>query len=188
MPKSRQASKRLEKDRYWSGIFTGIFIGCFFVSALFIAVIRFQGLQVTVNPEKLASLIQAKVKLEVKKDLPQVLESFKKELPQEIGNHLDGLEDLKIGFGNSQVKLPQEVIIAIRTELNRIIETAIMNTLNDYNISKYEDKISENVHDLILSLVKQDIIGKTYLIQTTKWFVVPIKIVGTSNHQWQIGI
>ena len=176
------------KDRYWNGVFTGVFIGCFFVSILLIIFIRFQGLRIAINPGKLAKLVQEKVQHEAERDIPQILQELKRELPAEVSSHLEGLDDLSIGFGKSQVKLPTEVISGIKLEFNRVIETAIINTLNDYDTSKYEGRIGSNAYSLIEKLLRQDIIGKTYLIETSKWFAVPIKIVGTNNHSLRVGI
>ncbi len=188
MSKATQAKTSLDKDRYWSGVFTGVFLGCFVISVTILLVVRLQGLKVAINPQKIAQLMQAKIQSEVKREIPKVLEQLEKELPVEITENLESLEDLTIGIGKSQVSLPVELVTAIRGEFNRVIEEAIINTFNNYNTSEYEERIGKNAYEMIETMLQQDIIGKTYLIKTNDWFSVPIKIVGTSRHQVSVGI
>ncbi len=191
MSKVSPTKKVMDKDRYWNGVFTGVFIGCFFLCISILLIIRFQGLRVAVNPEQLAILVKTKVQTEAKKDIPRILEDIKKELPNEVYNHLEGLkglDDLTIGFGQSQVKLPDEVIVGIKKEFNRIIEEAIINTLNNYNTIPYEERIGNDAYDMVKSIINQELIGKTYIIKTSQWLSVPIKIVNSNNSQFKIGI
>ncbi|NLW45842.1 MAG: hypothetical protein GXY86_00660 [Firmicutes bacterium] len=188
MSKGAQAKTSFDKDRYWSGVFTGVFLGCFIIFVTIFLVVRVQGLKVAINPQKIAQLMQAKIQSEVKREIPKVLEQLEKELPQEITDNLGGLDDLTIGFGKSQVSLPVEMIDAVRGEFNRVIEAAIINTFNNYNTTDYEERIGKNAYDMIESMLRQDIIGKTYLIKTNEWFAVPVKIVGTSKYQVSVGI
>lgn len=188
MSKTAQAKTSFDKDRYWSGVFTGVFLGCFIISLTILLVVRVQGLKIAINPQKIAQLVQVKVQSEAKRDIPKILEQLKKELPVEITENLEGLDDLKIGIGKSQVSLPVELTTAIRGEFNRVIEEAIINTFNSYNTSEYEERIGRNAYEMVETLLQQDIIGKTYLIKTNDWFTVPVKIVGTSRYQVSVGI
>lgn len=180
--------KKSTKDHYWNGVFTGVFLGCFIISLMLLVFIRVQGFKVAINPEYLAKMVQMKVQAEARQDIPQLLEGFKDELPTEIGNHLDGLENLTIGFGSSQVKLPEEMLAAIKTEFNRILEATVLNTLNHYDTTRYQERIGENVYRLIKDMLHQEIIGKTYVIKASQWFSVPVRIVGSSGVQPRIGI
>jgi hypothetical protein len=188
MAKLAPKKQGFDKNSYWNGVFTGVFIGSFFICITALFFIKIQGLQVAINPEQLAKLVQVKVQSEVRRDIPQILEDIKNELPQEIPNHLEELDGLTIGFGNSQIKLPPEVITTIKTEFNRIFEAAIMNTLNNYNTLTYEERIGMNAYEMVDSVLKQEIIGKTYIIKSSQWFSVPVKIVGSTKNQFQIGI
>lgn len=188
MSKAAQTKASIDKDRYWNGVFTGVFLGCFIISVSILLVIRFQGLKVAINPQKIAQIVQEKVQSEAKRDIPRILEQLKNELPAEISENLQGLEDFKIGIGKSQVSLSDEFVIAIRNEFNRVIEEAIINTFNNYDTSEYEERIGRNAYEMIEALLQQDIIGKTYLIKTNDWLSVPVKIVGTSRHQVSVGI
>ena len=187
MSKTRTKTS-IDKDRYWSGVFTGVFLGCFIISLSILMVIRMQGLKVAINPQQIARLVQAKVQAEAKRDIPQILEQLKKELPVEVSENLQGLEDFTIGIGKSQVNLPPEVIGAIKGEFNRVIEEAIINTINNYNTAEYEERLGRNAYEMVEALLQQDIIGKTYLIKTNDWLTVPVKIVGTSRQQLSVGI
>jgi hypothetical protein len=178
--------KRFDKDHYWSGVFCGVFLGCFFTALLILVIIRLQGLKVAINPNQLAKMVQVKVQEEAKNDIPLLLQGFKNELPGEINQHLDGLSDLTIGFGQSQVKLPEEVLFSIKGEFNRIIEEGIINTLNHYDTSQYQQRVGKSAYDLVSNMLNQEIIGRTYLIKTTQWFSVPVKIVATSDNQLKI--
>jgi hypothetical protein len=133
-------------------------------------------------------LVQAKVQSEVRHEIPQIFEDIKKDLPNEIPNHLEELDGLTIGFGNNQVKLPPEVINVIKTEFNRVFETAIINTLNNYNTLTYEERIGKNAYETVENTIKQEIIGRTYLVKYSQWLSIPVKIVGSTNRQFQIGI
>jgi hypothetical protein len=175
-------------DHYWNGVFTGVFLGCFILSVSIWMFIRVQGLKVVINPESLAKMVQEKVRLEAQTEFPQLLEGFKQELPREVDKHLSELNELKIGFGNSEVKLPDEVLGTIKLEFNRIIETAIINSLNDYDTGKYEERIAKDAYDLVEHILRQDIIGKTYLFKPSDWFTVPVKIVGSSKHNLKMKI
>ncbi|MGE5581559.1 MAG: hypothetical protein ACM3X9_03390 [Bacillota bacterium] len=188
MAGTSKAKTKFDADRYWSGVFTGVFLGCFFICVLAFIFIRYQGLKIAINPEQVARLVQAKMQTEVKRDIPQILEEIKKKLPQEIAGNFGELESLTIGFGNSQVKLPAELITGIKGEFNRIIEGAIINTINNYDTLGYEEKIGQNVHEMIKSFFEQEIVGKTYLLKTSRWFSVPVKIVGGTGNQLQVGI
>ena len=92
------------KEPFWNGVFTGAFIVGFLMSLAIIFFIKFQGFQVAINPEQLAKLVQIKVQSELRSEIPQIFEDIKKNLPNEISNHLEELDGLTIGFGNSQVK------------------------------------------------------------------------------------
>lgn len=188
MPKTAKAKTGMLKDRYWSGVFTGVFLGCFMLSAAIVGTVRFQGVKVAINPETMSKLVQEKVRIEVRKSIPQLLEGFKKELPAEVHNHLSELDGLKIGFGQSEVKLPEEILGAIKSEFNRIIETAIINTLNNYNTMQYEERMAQSAYEMVDHILRQDIIGKTYLIKSMDWFTVPIKIVSSSSQSLKIEI
>jgi hypothetical protein len=181
-----QSHKHFDHDRYWNGVFCGVFLGCFFTALLILIIIRVQGLKVAINPEQLAKMVQIKVQEEAKNDVPLLLQGFKSELPGEINQHLDGLDDLTIGFGKSQVKLPDDVLFSIKSEFNRIIEEGIINTLNQYDTTQYQQRVGKNAYDLVSNMLNQEIIGRTYLIKTTKWFTVPVKIVATSDNQLKI--
>lgn len=176
------------KDRYWSGVFTGVFMGCFFFTMIILFLIEARGLQVAINPEQLAGVIRDKVRTEAKREMTGWSEGLKKELPTEISKHLNGLENFTISFGASQVKLPEEIITSIKGEFNRIIEEAIFNTLNDAHSQSYEEQASQNAYQLVAKILKQDIIGKTYLFKTTPWFSVPVKFIGTSESHVKISI
>ena len=188
MAKSSTNNVGLDKDPFWSGVFTGVFLGCFFICIAILIFIKFQGLQVVINPEQLARLVQVKVQREARSDIPQILEDIKKQLPNELPNHLEELDGLTIGFGSSQVKLPPEVTATIKTEFNRIVESAVINTLNTYNTLGYEEQIGKKAYEIVASVLKQEIIGKTYFVMSSRWFSVPIKIVGSMDHKLQIGI
>jgi hypothetical protein len=147
-----------------------------------------QGLKVVINPEALAKTVQERVRAEARTEFPQLLEGFKQELPKEVDKHLNELSELKIGFGKTEVKLPDEVLGTIKLEFNRIIESAIINSLNDYDTGKYEERIAQDAYNLVEHILKQDIIGKTYLFKSSDWFTVPVKIVGSSKHNLKMKI
>lgn len=188
MVKEAKAKAGAVKSHYWNGVFSGVFLGCFILSVLILAVIRFQGFKVFIDPGQLAGMVQAKVREEARQDLPRLLENFKKDLPQKIDNNLDEVNNLKIGIGSSEIKLPEEAILAIKSEFNRIIETAIINTFNDYDTAEYENKIANNVYEMVENLLRREVIGKTYLIKSTEWLSVPVKIVSSGNAQIKTGI
>jgi len=188
MSKTTHTKASLDKDRYWNGVFTGVFLGCFIISVVILLVIRVQGLKVAINPQKIAQLVQEKVQSEAKRDIPRILEKLKNELPVEIGKNLQGIDDLKIWIGKSQVSLSDEFAIAIKAEFNRVIEEAIINTFNSYDTTEYEERIGRNAYEMTETFLQQDIIGKTYLIKTNDWLSVPVKIVGTSRYQVSVGI
>lgn len=185
LPK-QSSSKHFDKDHYWNGVFSGVFLGCFFTALLILITIRVQGLKVAINPNQLAKMVQIKVQEEAKNDIPLLLEGIKKELPGEINQHMMGLDDLTIGFGKSQVKLPEDVLVSIKGEFNRIIEEGIINTLNHYDTTQYQTRVGKNAYELVSDMLNQEIIGRTYLIKTTEWFSVPVKIVATSDNQLKI--
>lgn len=187
MSKSSKEKTNDVTNRYWSGVFTGVFIGCFILSSLILIFLRVQGLKVIINPEQLAQMVRDKVQVEAKKDMPKLLEDFKKDLPQEIGTHLE-VDQLKIGFGGSEVNLPEEITRAIENEFNRVIETAIINTLNSYDTGEYERKMAESAYKMVDQMLRREVIGKTYLIQSSKWFTVPVKIVSSTNKQVKSGL
>jgi hypothetical protein len=185
---TKSTKKSFDKDRYWNGVFCGVFLGCFFTVLLLLVMLRVQGLKVGINPDQLAKMVQIKVQTAAKNDIPLLLEGFKRDLPDEINKHLDGLEDLTIGFGKSQVKLPENMLLSIKDEFNRIIEEGIINTLNNYDTTQYQERVGKNAYNLVSDLLNQEIIGRTYLIKTTRWFSVPLKIVSTSKDQFKIGL
>jgi hypothetical protein len=185
---AKSSNKHFDKDRYWSGVFCGVFLGCFFTVLLLLVMLRVQGLKVGINPDQLAKMVQIKVQAAAKNDIPLLLEGFKRDLPDEINKHLYWLDDLTIGFGKSQVKLPENMLLSIKDEFNRIIEEGIINTLNNYDTTQYQERVGKNAYNLVSDLLNQEIIGRTYLIKTTRWFSVPLKIVSTSNDQFKIGL
>lgn len=185
MGKAVQAKSNL-KERYWNGVFTGVFWGCFVLSVAILVTVRLQGLQVAINPELLAKMVEDRVRTELRRELPQLIEGFKREIPEEVDNHLDHLNHLKIRFGQSEVKLPDEVLAAIKLEFNRIIESAVRNTLNDYDTSKYEDRLAKDAYEIVHQIIRRDIIGKTYLIKSAEWLTIPVRIVGTSKESLKI--
>jgi hypothetical protein len=175
-------------NRFWSGVFTGVFGGCFLLTMIVLFLIKAYGLEVAINPEQLAGLIREKVKIEAKREILELTEGFKKELPVEISKHLNGLENFTISFGTSQVKLPEEMITSIKGEFNKIIEEAVFNALNDDNSRSYEERVGLDAYQLVTKILKQDLIGKTYLIKTSPWFSVPVKFIGASEPHLKIGI
>ncbi|HOP75702.1 MAG TPA: hypothetical protein PLC07_11750 [Bacillota bacterium] len=185
MGKAVQAKSNL-KERYWNGVFTGVFLGCFVLSVAILVTVRLQGLQVAINPELLAKMVEDRVRTELRRELPQLIEGFKREIPEEVDNHLDHLNHLKIRFGQSEVKLPDEVLAAIKLEFNRIIESAVRNTLNDYDTSKHEDRLAKDAYEMVHQIIRRDIIGKTYLIKSAEWLTIPVRIVGTSKESLKI--
>ena len=176
------------RNIYWNGVFTGVFMGIFLISAIIMTFIRVQGLRVAINPGQLASLIQQRVQLQAGLDMPQMIEGLKQELPGRIAGNLDSLADLTISFGKSEVKVPPEVLESIRMEFGRILEEGILNTLNDYDIKKYQDRLGKNAYESVMKMLKQEIIGKTFLVKTSRWFTVPVRIVGATNNSLRIGI
>ena len=188
MSEELEAKKLGDTDRYWNGVFTGVFIGSFFISLLILFVVRFQGLQIAINPDKLAALVQDKVQMEARKSMPQILEEIKHELPKEIDKNFTSLDDLNISIGQTQVKLPPEAINAIKSEFNRIIESAVINTINGYSTTQYEKRIGESAYQMMNNILRQEVIGKTYLIKASEWLSVPVKIVGTSKLPVKVGI
>ncbi len=185
---AKSTKKGFDKDRYWSGVFCGVFLGCFFSVLLFLVTLRLQGVKVGINSDQLAKMVQIKVQTAAKNDIPMLLEGVKQNLPGEIDKHLDGLEDLTIGFGQSQVKLPEPMLLSIKTEFNRIIEEGIINTLNNYDTTRYQERVGKSAYNLVSDLLNREIIGKTYLIKTSRWFSVPLKIVSSTNDQFKIGL
>ncbi|HOJ77150.1 MAG TPA: hypothetical protein PLZ08_03860 [Bacillota bacterium] len=175
-------------ERFWKGLIFGLLLGAFGVILIMYVLIRFQGFTIAVNPEMLANIVAEKVRNEIKSDIPQLVEEVKKELPQEIGKHLEDFDSLKISFGNSSVQLPIEISKALKTELNSIIETAVISTLNDYDFSDYEVKIAKDTFNIVDNLLRKDIIGKTYRIRPAKWLEFPVKIVESSKYHFQMGL
>jgi hypothetical protein len=178
---TKAEAKPFDRDRYWSGVFTGVFLGCFIITALLVFAVRLRGLTVAIDPDRLAGVAQVRVAAEAKRSLPQVLEGIKQELPEKIDANLSGLDDLNISIGKTQVKLPDEAISAMKSEFNRIIEEAVINTLNNYNTAPYEEKLGKNTYELFDNMLRQEVIGKTYLLQASQWFSLPVKIVGSSK-------
>ncbi|HBF39403.1 MAG TPA: hypothetical protein DDW50_19045 [Firmicutes bacterium] len=178
------------KDPYWNGVLCGAFLGCFLMSIASFLFIQYQGLQFAINPEQLAQMVRTKIQNQAKQDIPQLLEKIKIELPNELPNHLEELDNLTINIGNSQVKLPPELSAALKEEFSRTFEVALINTLNNYNLMASEELIGKNTYELIRKAVKQEIIGRTYHINYSHWFSVPVKIVETSqrNTPFEIGI
>jgi hypothetical protein len=181
MVKSSSQKVRINKDPYWKGVLSGVFLSCFFISIAISLFIKYQGLQFAINPKQLAKLVQAEVQIEAGKDIPQILERIKRDLPNELPNHLNQLEELTIGLGNSQIRLPPELLAAIESEFNRIFETAIINTVNSYNTLAYEELIGEKVYKTVERTIRQELIGKTYFIRYSQWFSVPVKIVASNT-------
>lgn len=188
MPKTAKAKPGMAKDRYWSGIFTGVFLGCFILSLAIMGMVRLQGVKVAINPETMSKLVQEKVRIEARKSIPQLLEGVKAELPNEVHKHLSDLDGLKIGFGQSEVKLPNEILETMKMEFKRIIETAIINTLNNYDTREYEEQMAQGAYEMVDLILRRDIIGKTYLIKSMDWLTVPIKIVGSTAQSLKIEI
>lgn len=177
----RPVSKTVRKDPYWSGVFCGAFWGCFFMSIALFLFLQYQGLQFAVSPEQLALMVKAQIQNQAKQEIPKMLERIKQELPTELPNHLEELDNLTIGIGASQVKLPPELLTTIKYEFTRVFEAALMNTLNNYDLMASEKSVEKNTYDLIRNAVRREIIGKTYRINYSKWFTVPVKIVESTH-------
>ncbi len=178
------------KEPYWNGVFCGVFLGCFFMSIALFLLIQYQGLQFAISSEQLAQMVRTQIQNQAKQDIPEFLEKIKTELPNELPNHLEELDNLTIGIGNNQVKLPPELLSALKGEFTRVFEAALINTLNNYNLMASEELVGKNTYELIRKAVKREIIGKTYHINYSKWFSVPVKIV-ESSHQgtpFEIGL
>jgi hypothetical protein len=188
MNRQSPGSKASANNRYWQGIFTGMFLGGFFIVAMILIFIRMQGFKVAINPAEVASLVRTKVQLETKQDIPEILEGLKLDLPGRIAGNLNGLADLRISFGESEVQLPPEILAAIKTEFDRIIEEAVLNTINDFNTTGYQERLGKNVYETVLRLLNQEIIGKTYLVKSSRWLTIPVKIVGSARENLRIGI
>ncbi len=186
----RPVPKTVRKDSYWNGVFCGVFLGCFFMSIAFYLFLQYQGLQFAISPEQLAEMVKVQIQNQAKQEIPQMLEKIKKELPNELPNHLEELDNLTIGIGSSQVKLPSELLAAIKLEFTRVFEAALINTLNNYNLMASEKLVGKNTYELIRKAVRQEIIGKTYRINYSKWFTVPVKVVENSHQgvPFKIGI
>ncbi len=181
MDEELEVKTGFDRDRYWNGVFTGVFIGCFFISALLLLAVRFQGLKVSIDPDRLARMVQDRVQTEARKSLPQVLEGIKKELPGQISGNLTELDGLQITIGKTPVALPEEAVAAIKGEFNRIIEEGVINTLNGYDTKIYEEKLGQNTYELIQTILREEVIGKTYVVKASEWLTVPVKIVGSSK-------
>ncbi|HBE77402.1 MAG TPA: hypothetical protein DDW65_06410 [Firmicutes bacterium] len=179
-----------KKDPYWRGLRTGVFIGCFFGCLAIMLLIGFQGIRIGINPEQLALLVQTRVKSEAGQEIPRILEEIKSDLPRQLPDHLTVLDQLTIGFGNSQVKLPAELVSTMKTELNRIFETILINTLNNYNTTAYQDLVAKNAYEMVRNTLKQEIIGKKYSVKFSPWFSIPITVVSSSKikNPFQMGI
>lgn len=181
MPKSTSGKGHPEKDRYWRGLLTGVFIGCFFVAFIIVYLVRIQGLQVTIDPKELASIAQNKVQAAASQDFPALMEEVKNDLPGEISRHMGDLSEISIGLGANKFQLPPEIRVALKKELDSIIEVAINNTINRYDTATYQKKIGSHTYALVYSMLHQDIIGKTFLLRTSSWLSFPVKIVGSSR-------
>jgi hypothetical protein len=179
-----------KKDPYWIGVLTGVFIGCFFSCLSIILLIKSQGIRIGINPEQLALLVQTRVRSEAGQEIPRILEGIKNDLPRQLPDNLTALDQLTIGFGDSQVKLPAELVNTMKTELNRIFETILINTLNNYNTTAYQDMVAKNSYEMVENTLKQEIIGKKYLLKYSAWFSIPVTVVSSSKSksQFQIGI
>jgi hypothetical protein len=181
MAKPSSSKMRFHKDRYWNGVLSGFFLGCVFISAALLSFIQYQGLRFVINPEQLSSLVQAKVQLEARQNIPQILEKIKEDLPAELPNHLDEIDELTIGIGNSQVKLPPDFQAALKTELSRIFEAALINTLSNYDTQAFEKLIGDDAYKMVQKTIRQELIGKTYRIKYSGLFSVPVKFVAGNS-------
>jgi hypothetical protein len=179
---NRPTSKAGRKDPYWNGVFCGVFLGCFFMSIALFLFIQFRGLQFAISPDELARMVKAQVQNQAKRDIPELLEKIKIDLPNELPNHLEELDKLTIGIGNNQVQLPPEFLTALKSEFTRVFQIALINTLNNYNLMASEELVGKNTYELIRNTVKREIIGKTYHINYTSWFSVPVKIVESNQN------
>jgi hypothetical protein len=187
MAKPPSSKVRLNKSPYWNGVMIGAFLGCFFMSITLFFFVQCQGLQFAINSEQLAQLVKAKVQTQAQQDIPQILEKIKQDLPGELPNHLEELDNLTIGIGNNQVKLPPELIAALKDEFNRVFEAALINTLNNYSTMASEKLIGKNTYEMVKGIIKREI-GKTYRINYSEWFSVPVKIVESRHKQFELGI
>lgn len=188
MPKVATGKGRPETDRYWRGLMTGVFYGCFFVTLIVFYLVRIHGLQVAIDPKALASIAQDRVQAAASQDFPAFFDEVKNDLPDEISRHMDNLGDISLGFGSNRVQLPPEVISSLKKELNSILEVAVNNTLNRYNTAKYQKRLASHTYALVYSMLNRDIIGKTFFVKTSTWLRFPIKIVGSSRAQNPLSI
>lgn len=168
-----------KRTGFWLGLTLGGSIVLFFYTFILYTYITVAGLRITVDQENLATLIRARVEAEVAKELPVLVGRIKYELPLEIeANLVEDFRDISIQIGaTGSIDLPPEAAEVFREEFRVLTEEAILDTLDNIELTPYIKGLGEAAYYLTKKTLQDEVIGRTHRFQAHRWLSVPITIV-----------
>lgn len=165
------------ETKFWLGLTIGVCSVLFLYTLVLYIGVGVIGFKITVDQENLAMMIKERVKTEVSRELPILVEKIKTELPMEIAANLQDFDRITIQIGDGAIPLPPEAGEVFKDEFKLLAEEAITGSLESMDLTPYIEDLGQAAYHLAEKTLSEEVIGKKYYFRANRWLTVPISVL-----------
>ncbi len=176
MKKNQGKGREEGKDRFWLGLYLGVFCTLLLTTALVYTFLSAGGFRIALDPNQPAFLVRDQIKAEAFSILSLCLEKLKVELPVAIRRTFQDPEWRFIITEEGAVSLPLEISEAAKDQLLKLAEQTVVGFLKEIDLTPYVEELGQTALFEVREAFHREVMGKTYHYQINPFLAVPITV------------
>lgn len=165
------------KNRFWVGLYLGVFCTLFLTTALVFTFLSTKGFRITLNPNQPALLVRDQIKREAFSTLSLCLEKVKVELPVALRQAFQDPAWRFIPAEEGAVSLPLEISEAAKDQLQKLAEQTVLGFFKGIDLTPYVEELGQAALYEVKEAFHREVAGKTYQYKINPFLAVPVTVL-----------
>lgn len=171
-----RTNRKDRKDRrFFAGLCVGLCTALFIITCIGTSYVMLCGFRFSIDEEELALAIKEKTKVQVKQELPGLLQQFEDQIPVLVEDMIPA--EVSFDLGQARIELPPDAIAAIKQELGRLTRDSVNLQLKKLDLDQYADSLANMAYDLVKTTLETEVRGRTFRIQANRWMSIPVTVL-----------
>lgn len=178
MKKKYGDEKEKGTNRFWQGLYLGLFCALFLATALVYIFLSTGPFRITLDPSQPALWVREQIKAEAATVLNLCLEKMKVELPVALRRAFQDPVWRFIPADEGAVSLPVEIGEAAQEQLQRLAEQTVFHFLKEFDLTPYIEDLGQTALFEVKAAFQREVAGRTYHYQLSPFLTVPVMVTG----------